>query len=201
MQFQAHKADCEGCSLRSQCLRSETQKTPRLVNIQLDQTSERKMSVLERMKRKIDSAHAMAMSLLKKLDASIRGIDKARLIAKGIDRGRLARGGRSPITSHHFFPVLPLRQIVVVRGTQHLKIVWAMVPATGKGLLVVEFQPLTLPTASRLDVDESALVPIALTNRALDWRRDIPGRRRSVGVFDALPRGLRSSKTLGFEPL
>jgi len=56
MQFQAHKADCEGCSLRSHCLRSETQKTPRLVNIQLDRTRERKMSVLERMKRKIDSA-------------------------------------------------------------------------------------------------------------------------------------------------
>ena len=81
----------------------------------------------------------MAMSLLKKLDASIRGIDKARLIAKGIDRGRLARAERSPIPRHHFLPVVPFGQIPVVRGTQHLKIVWAMVPATGKGLLVVEF--------------------------------------------------------------
>lgn len=56
MQFQAHKADCEGCSLRSRCLKSERQKTPRLVNIGLGITSERKAGVLERMKRKIDSA-------------------------------------------------------------------------------------------------------------------------------------------------
>jgi transposase len=55
MQFQAHKADCESCSERSLCLRSETQKTPRLVNIQLDKTSEHKASALERMKQKIDS--------------------------------------------------------------------------------------------------------------------------------------------------
>ena len=59
-----------------------------------------------------------------------------------------------------------------MRGTQHLKIVWAMVAATGKGLLVVEFQPLTRLAASRLCVDKSALVPIALTHRALDWGRD-----------------------------
>lgn len=55
MQFQAHKADCEGCSLRSQCLRSERQATPRHVNIQYNRTPERKQSALERMKRKIDS--------------------------------------------------------------------------------------------------------------------------------------------------
>jgi transposase len=57
MQFQAHKADCEACPERSLCLRSETQKTPRLVNIQLDKTSERKASALERMKQKIDSEY------------------------------------------------------------------------------------------------------------------------------------------------
>lgn len=55
MQFQAHKADCEGCPKRSRCLRTETQKTPRLVNIQLDKTKENKASALERMKQKIDS--------------------------------------------------------------------------------------------------------------------------------------------------
>jgi transposase len=55
MQFQAHKADCESCSERSLCLRSETQKTPRLVNIQLDKTREHKASALERMKQKIDT--------------------------------------------------------------------------------------------------------------------------------------------------
>jgi transposase len=54
MQFQAHKADCEGCSKRSRCLRSESQKTPRLVNIQLDKTKEHKTSALERMKQKLD---------------------------------------------------------------------------------------------------------------------------------------------------
>jgi hypothetical protein len=55
MQFQAHKADCESCSERSLCLRSETQKTPRLVNIQLDKTREHKASALERMKQTIDT--------------------------------------------------------------------------------------------------------------------------------------------------
>jgi len=55
MQFQAHKADCEDCSLRSQCLRAENQATPRHVNIQYDRTPEKKQSALERMKRKIDS--------------------------------------------------------------------------------------------------------------------------------------------------
>jgi transposase len=56
MQFQAHKADCESCSLRSQCLRSEHQTTPRHVNIQYNRTQEKTQSALERMKRKIDSA-------------------------------------------------------------------------------------------------------------------------------------------------
>ena len=55
MQFQAHKADCESCPLRSQCLRSENQKTPRLVNIHYDRTRRKPESALERMKRKIDS--------------------------------------------------------------------------------------------------------------------------------------------------
>jgi len=55
MQFQAHKADCESCPERSVCLRKETQKTPRLVNIRLDKTKESKTSAIERMKRKIDS--------------------------------------------------------------------------------------------------------------------------------------------------
>jgi len=56
MQFQAHKADCERCTLRRQCLRSEDQRTPRHVNIQYRRTKERTASPLERMKRKIDSA-------------------------------------------------------------------------------------------------------------------------------------------------
>ena len=55
MQFQAHTADCEACPERSKCLRNETQKTPRLVNIRLQQAEESKNSAIERMKRKIDS--------------------------------------------------------------------------------------------------------------------------------------------------
>ena len=54
MQFKGHKADCESCALRGQCLRSEDQKTPRMVNIQLGHTKEKAHSALERMKRKID---------------------------------------------------------------------------------------------------------------------------------------------------
>ena len=49
---QAHKADCEGCELRKNCLRTENQKTPRLVNIRVEKTGTR---LLDQMRRKIDS--------------------------------------------------------------------------------------------------------------------------------------------------
>lgn len=56
MHFQAYKADCEGCALRKRCLKSETQKGARQVAIRLGITEKRKSGVIERMKRKIDSA-------------------------------------------------------------------------------------------------------------------------------------------------
>ena len=55
MQFQACESDCAHCGMRKRCLRSEQQKTPRQINVALDITTERKASVIERMKRKIDS--------------------------------------------------------------------------------------------------------------------------------------------------
>ena len=55
MQFQAYEKDCENCGMRKRCLRSEHQKTPRQINVALDITKERKASVIERMKQKIDS--------------------------------------------------------------------------------------------------------------------------------------------------
>ena len=55
MQFQAHEKDCANCTMRKRCLRNEQQKTPRQINVALDITEERKESVIERMKRKIDS--------------------------------------------------------------------------------------------------------------------------------------------------
>jgi transposase len=56
MQFQARESDCNGCELRSRCLRSSTQRAKsRQVNIRLDTTREGKTRSLERMKRKIDS--------------------------------------------------------------------------------------------------------------------------------------------------
>jgi transposase len=56
MQFQARESDCNECELRSRCLRSSSQRAKsRQVNIHLDMTRERKSSMLERMKRKIDS--------------------------------------------------------------------------------------------------------------------------------------------------
>lgn len=56
MQFQAYEKDCQSCSLRKRCLKSEGQRTPRQVNVALDMTQEQKAGVIERMKRKIDSA-------------------------------------------------------------------------------------------------------------------------------------------------
>ena len=56
MQFQAYEHDCANCRLRVRCLRDEHQSTPRQVNVMLDITPARKDGVIERMKRKIDSA-------------------------------------------------------------------------------------------------------------------------------------------------
>jgi hypothetical protein len=55
MQFQAYESDCAHCGLRKRCLRNEHQQTPRQINVALDITEERKVGVIERMKRKIDS--------------------------------------------------------------------------------------------------------------------------------------------------
>ncbi len=55
MQFQAHQDACDACPLRARCLRRETQRGARQVNIRLGITQQRKAGVLERMKRKIDS--------------------------------------------------------------------------------------------------------------------------------------------------
>lgn len=56
MQFQAYEKDCMNCGLRKRCLKSEKQRTPRQVNVALDITQEQKAGIIERMKRKIDSA-------------------------------------------------------------------------------------------------------------------------------------------------
>ncbi len=56
MSFQAYEDDCPDCPLKAQCLRKANQKTPRQVNIKLGITKEKKNSLLEKMKSKIDSA-------------------------------------------------------------------------------------------------------------------------------------------------
>ena len=55
MRFRAFEKDCPHCPLRSQCLRNTTQKSPRVVNINLGITREHKTSLIEKMKQKIDS--------------------------------------------------------------------------------------------------------------------------------------------------
>lgn len=55
MQFQAHQADCDGCQLRGQCLRSVKQKGARQVNILLETLPKVANGPLARMKAKIDS--------------------------------------------------------------------------------------------------------------------------------------------------
>jgi transposase len=61
MQFQAHREDCSGCPLRWKCLRDEKQKTPRQVNIVVGVTGDRKGSLIEAMKEKIDSVQGRAV--------------------------------------------------------------------------------------------------------------------------------------------
>jgi transposase len=55
MQFQAYESDCANCGMRKRCLRHEHQKTPRQINVALGITDDQKATVIERMKRKIDS--------------------------------------------------------------------------------------------------------------------------------------------------
>lgn len=55
MRFRAYEKDCPQCPLRDQCLRNTTQKSPRVVNINLGVTREYKTSLIEKMKQKIDS--------------------------------------------------------------------------------------------------------------------------------------------------
>jgi len=60
MQFQGHKADCESCQLRPRCVRSVTQKSPRIVNLLLESLPRepggaKPANSLERMRQKIDS--------------------------------------------------------------------------------------------------------------------------------------------------
>ena len=54
MQFQAYEKDCANCGMRKRRLRNEQQKTSRQINVAPDIRAERKESVIERMKRKID---------------------------------------------------------------------------------------------------------------------------------------------------
>lgn len=56
MQFQAHQADCAGCKLRAQCLRSIHQQGARQVNISLKVLPKAENSPISRMRQKIDSA-------------------------------------------------------------------------------------------------------------------------------------------------
>jgi transposase len=55
MRFRAYEKDCPDCPLRGQCLRKSNQKSPRVVNINLGVTREHKISLIEKMKQKIDS--------------------------------------------------------------------------------------------------------------------------------------------------
>ena len=55
MQFQAYEKDCPVCPLKDKCLKKSDQKTPRQVNINLGITRDGKQSLIEQMKKKIDS--------------------------------------------------------------------------------------------------------------------------------------------------
>ena len=55
MQFQGYEKDCNGCRLRSRCLRSHQQRTPRQINVRLEAREQHTTSAIERMKEKIDS--------------------------------------------------------------------------------------------------------------------------------------------------
>jgi len=55
MQFQAYEKDCPSCPLKSQCLKTSKQKTPRQVNIKIGIAKEKAEGLIEKMKQKIDS--------------------------------------------------------------------------------------------------------------------------------------------------
>jgi transposase/C4-type Zn-finger protein len=60
MQFQAYEHDCPACALKSKCLKNESQKTPRQLNIKVGITGQRKAGLIEKMKAKIDSPKGRA---------------------------------------------------------------------------------------------------------------------------------------------
>lgn len=55
LQFQAHEHDCPSCPMKERCLRNPEQKSARQVNFKIGQTIKHKDSVIECMKKKIDS--------------------------------------------------------------------------------------------------------------------------------------------------
>lgn len=61
MQFSAYKTDCPRCPLKRDCLKNETQRTPRQLNVLIGTTPERNTGVIERMKQKIDSDEGRAI--------------------------------------------------------------------------------------------------------------------------------------------
>jgi transposase len=61
MQFQAYEKDCSVCSRKRECLKNETQRTPRQLNVLIGTTPERNAGVIERMKQKIDSDEGRAI--------------------------------------------------------------------------------------------------------------------------------------------
>lgn len=83
MQFQGHKADCERCQLRPKCVRSMTQKSPRLVNILLeslprDPNAPEHENALTRMRHKIDSTlgryfYGMRLGIVEPVFGHLRG--------------------------------------------------------------------------------------------------------------------------------
>ena len=76
-----------------------------------------------------------------------------------------------------------------------------MIATKGEGFTVVELETFGFGTTTTVLILEGALIVIALVHRALDSGRDVAGRRRRVGFFQALSGSLRLAVALGFELL
>ena len=76
-----------------------------------------------------------------------------------------------------------------------------MVAAPAEGLAMVELELVASRAAATAVVDKSALIPVSLADRAPHRGRDVAGRRRSVGLFEALSWGFRIGEPLRFESL
>jgi hypothetical protein len=91
--------------------------------------------------------------------------------------------------------------VEIVGSTTELYVFRPVITASAERFNVVILEPPGFCATAAVLVLESAPTSITLVDRPLDRRRDVAGRSRRIGLFDAFSRILRLPIALGFELL